>query len=279
MDYSFGNWLKRRRKALDLSQQELAVRVGCSTSAIFKFESDARRPSRQIAELLAEHLQIPPEQHLQFLKVARREKMVEILEPIPVLLEPLAQPAPALLDSNLPQPLTPLVGREHELNLVVQQLREPACRMLTLTGLGGVGKTRLAIEAADQLRETFAGGVFFVPLSGTSNPGFILPSIADALGFLFSGDGDPGVQLLNYLREKEILLVLDNFEHLLQGVELLVGILQGAQRVKFLVTSREPLNLQVEWVFEVQGLPVPASGVDRDQQASSATVLFVQRAR
>jgi len=84
MDYSFGSWIKHRRKALDLSQQELANRVGCSVSAIFKIESDDRRPSRQIAELLAEHLQIPGEQHPQFLKVARREKMVESLEPLPV---------------------------------------------------------------------------------------------------------------------------------------------------------------------------------------------------
>lgn len=279
MDYSFGNWLKRRRKALDISQQELAVRVGCSLSAIFKFESDARRPSRQIAELLAEHLQIPPEQRPQFLKVARREKMVESLEPLPVPLEPLAQPAPAPLDSNLLQPLTPLVGREHEVNLVVQQLREPHCRMLTLNGLGGVGKTRLALEAAYQLRETFAGGVYFVPLAGISDPRFILPAIADALGLLFSGESDPGVQLINYLREKEILLVLDNFEHLLQGVEQLIGILQGAQRVKLLVTSREPLNLQVEWVLEVQGLPVPAGDMDNGLQTSSAVLLFIQRAR
>jgi transcriptional regulator with XRE-family HTH domain len=143
MDYSFGNWIKRRRRALDISQQELADRVGCSVSAIFKIESDERRPSRQIAELLAVHLQIPPEQRPQFLKVARRERMVEILEPVPVLLEPLAHPAAARPESNLPQPLSPLVGREHELHLVVQQISAPACRLLTLTGLGGVGKTRL----------------------------------------------------------------------------------------------------------------------------------------
>ena len=279
MDYSFGSWIKHRRKALDLSQQELANRVGCSVSAIFKIESDDRRPSRQIAELLAEHLQIPREQHPQFLKVARREKMVESLEPLPVPLEPLVQPSPVLPNSSVSRPLTPLVGREHELNLVVQQLCEPHCRMLTLTGLGGVGKTRLALEAANQLQTTFASGVFFIPLSGISDPGFILPAIANALGLLFSGAGDPNVQLLNYLREKEILLVLDNFEHLLQGSELLIGILQGAPRVKLLVTSRESLNLQAEWIFEVQGLPVPAGDSGKGLQTGSAALLFVQRAR
>jgi len=279
IDYSFGSWIKRRRKALDLSQQELADRVGCSLSAIFKIESDDRRPSQQIAVLLAEHLQIPPEQRALFLRVARREKMVESLEPLPIPLEPLEQPSPAPPNLKLSRPLTPLVGREHEVNLVVQQLYEPNCRMLTLTGLGGVGKTRLALEAASQLQEAFAGGVFFVPLSGISDPGFILPAISNTLGLLFSGADDLSVQLLNYLREKEILLVLDNFEHLLQGGDVLIGILQEAQRVKFLVTSREPLNLQAEWIFEVQGLPVPAYDAENALQTGSAALLFVQRAR
>jgi predicted ATPase/transcriptional regulator with XRE-family HTH domain len=291
MDYSFGNWIKRRRKALDLSQRELADSVGCSVSAIFKIEADERRPSRQIAELLAEQLQIPPEQRPQFLKVARREKMVDSLEQLPVPLEPfppspslaqpaqLARPAPASPESNLPLPLTPLVGREHELSLVVQQLLEPHCRVLTLTGLGGVGKTRLALEAAGQLRDAFSGGVFFVPLAGVGEPGFILPAIGDALGFPFSGPDDPGDQLLHLLRDKEILLVLDNFEHLLPGVELLLRILQGAPQVKLLVTSREPLNLQAEWAFEVQGLPVPGGDAEHNLQTSSAALLFLQRAR
>ena len=275
MDYSFGSWIKRRRKALDLSQQDLARRVGCSVSAVFKIEADLRRPSRQIAELLAEHLDIPVEQRPLFLKVARREKMVENLEGLPVPLEPLAAPP----DSNLPLALTPLVGREHELELVLQQLHEPHCRLLTLTGLGGVGKTRLALEASQQLREAFSDGVYFVSLAGISAPEFILPAIADALRFAFSGSGSQKVQLLNYLREKDVLLVLDNLEHLLAGVGLLAEILQQSRRVKFLVTSREQLHLQAEWSIEVQGLPVPHGAQENNLESSSAALLFLQRAR
>jgi predicted ATPase/transcriptional regulator with XRE-family HTH domain len=289
IDYSFGSWIKRRRKALDLTQRELADRVGCSVSAIFKIESDDRRPSRQIAELLAEHLQIPAEKRQQFLKIARQEKNIDTLGQVPIPQESLPLPAlhpgsahfekPARIVPQLPQPLTSLVGREHELDLILQQLREPHCRVLTLTGLGGVGKTRLAIEAAHHLQEAFTGGVFFAPLAGVRDPEFFLPALADALGFSLSGPGDPGIQLLHFLQDRQVLLVLDNFEHLLSCIDPLTGILQGAPDVKFLVTSREPLNVQAEWALEVQGLPVPAGEPEADLQSSSAAQLFVQRAR
>ena len=148
MDYSFGTWVKRRRKSLALSQPELARRTGCSVSLIFKIEADERRPSRQVAELLAHHLEIPPDQRDLFLKVARQERAIDGLES----LSPLPVPSPASVSQpspiNLPFPLTSLIGREHELDAILQQLRDPACRLLTLTGPGGVGKTRLALEAA-----------------------------------------------------------------------------------------------------------------------------------
>jgi transcriptional regulator with XRE-family HTH domain len=153
VEYSFGNWIKRRRKTLDLTQQELAQRVGCSLSLIFKIESDERRPSRQIADLLADHLEIPPDQRALFLQIARRERGITNLEGIPALSalelkgEPMAPP------SNLPVYLTSLVGREHEIDFVCQQLLDSTCRLLTLTGPGGVGKTRLAVEAAGRLQK------------------------------------------------------------------------------------------------------------------------------
>jgi len=133
-DYSFGNWIKRRCKALDLTQHELAARVGCSVSLSFKIESDERRPSRKIAELLAEHLDIPLDQRDLFLKVARQEKTVDHLEPIPPLSTPQPSPVPHLLKTDLPLPLTSLIGREHELRAIIQQIGNPACRLLTLTG-------------------------------------------------------------------------------------------------------------------------------------------------
>ena len=122
MEYSFGTWIKRRRKALDLTQQQLAQEIGCSPSLIFKIESDERRPSRQMAELLAEKLDSPPEQRPNFLKTARQEKSIASLETIPPLSG--IEPAPALKQNpgNLPVSPTPLVGREHELNVITKQL-------------------------------------------------------------------------------------------------------------------------------------------------------------
>ena len=146
-DIRFGAWVRRRRKALDLTQEELAKRVGCSGSLIFKIESDERRPSRQIAGLLAQHLEIPPGKRELFLKVARQERATDELDQ----LSPLSTTGAALVSSsrpgNLPVSPTTLIGREHEIAMIARQLLDPSCRMLTLTGPGGVGKTRLAIEA------------------------------------------------------------------------------------------------------------------------------------
>jgi predicted ATPase/transcriptional regulator with XRE-family HTH domain len=276
---SFGNWIKRRRKALDLTQQELARRVGCSVSAIFKIESDERRPSRQIAELLARHLEIPVEQRDLFIKVARQEKTVDHLDAGPPRpgLEPASISSPVKV--NLPVPSNPIIGREFELAEITRLIHDPQCRLLTLTGPGGIGKTRLALEAAQHLQETFTDGVFFVALAGISSTDYIMPAIADAMGFTFSGLAEPKVQLFTYLRRKKMLLVLDNMEHLLDGVELLGEILQSADQIKLLATSREPLHLQAEWTFDVQGLPMAEGDQVEELEASSAAMLFLQRAR
>ena len=279
MDYSFGNWIKRRRKALDLTQQELARKVGCSSSLIFKIESDERRPSRQIAELLAQHLEIPVEERDLFLKVARQEKAVDGLEAIHTPLsihEPVSISVPR--PGSIPASSTTLVGREHEIAMIGRQLLDPACRMLTLTGPGGVGKTRLAIQVARQFESHFVEGVFFISMAGIERTESIIPAIANVLGLAFSGPADPVVQVSTFLRTKEILLVVDNMEHLLEGGNLLGEILQQTRQVKMLVTSRESLRMQWEWLFEVQGLPVPGGG-DGNLEENSAAALFIQRAR
>lgn len=288
METSFGTWIRRRRKALDLTQEELGQRVGCSTSAIFKIESDERRPSRQLAELLANCLEIPEDQRALFLKVARQEKATDSLATVPppaAAIEPAAQaaaPLPAARTnsaSRLPVFPTQFIGREFEISIVANQLRDPACRLLTLTGPGGAGKTRLALEVAGKLSADFPDGVFFLPMAPVNQPESVIPALASGLDIVFSGPADPLVQLINALRGKTTLLVIDNMEHLIAASTMLAEILQQAPGVKMLLTSREQMHLQWEWIFDVQGLPVPEEATAGALETNSAAILFLQRAR
>lgn len=279
-EVSFGVWVSKRRKALDLTREQLAQCVGCSVSGLRKIETDERRPSRQMAERLAQCLQIPPDERPLFLKVARGQLRVERLEaPLPMSAAVRSRPMPSYPASNLPTSPTPVIGREAELAMLARLLRDPQCRLLTLVGPGGIGKTRLAIEAASAQRELFSEGVFFVSMAATSSAEFIVPAIAEAVGFDFFGSLDPLTQLLHYLRDKHMLLLLDNLEHLLDGVELLATVLEYAPGPKLLVTSRERLELRGEWVFEIQGLPVPAHDQVENLESYSAVELFMQSAR
>jgi predicted ATPase/DNA-binding CsgD family transcriptional regulator len=172
--------------------------------------------------------------------------------------------------------LTPFVGRENELAEIVGLLTDSACRLLTLTGPGGIGKTRLAIEAAKRM--PCSDRVYFVPLQPLTSPDLMLSTIADALGFQFYSGIDSRQQLLNYLREKSLLLVLDNVEHLLDDITLLSDMLTTAPGVDLLATSRERLNLREEWVLNVGGLGYPVSEAETELEGYSAVELFVQHA-
>ncbi len=177
-----------------------------------------------------------------------------------------------------PQP-TPFVGREGEIRGIIRRLTNRRCRLLTLWGPGGVGKTRLALQVAHRLRESFLHGVYFVPLATTSPPAIPhLPyAIAGTLQVALQGGVDPTTRLLDFLREKELLLVLDNFEHLMDGVPFLARLLEAAPEVKLLVTSRERLRSRWEWLFEVHGLPVPEHGEERPRRFAGIK-LFLQEA-
>jgi predicted ATPase len=180
---------------------------------------------------------------------------------------------------NLPHAAAPFINRVSEIAEISHRLNDSDCRLLTLVGPGGIGKTRLAMQSATDCADQFDDGVCFVPLQPLDSPEFIVSAIADSIRLLFSPGVDPQQQLFQYLRGKALLLVLDNFEHLLDGAELLSEILAAAPDIKLLVTSREVLNLQEEWRYPVRGLHYPGTD-DADQPESySAVQLFVERAR
>jgi predicted ATPase/transcriptional regulator with XRE-family HTH domain len=183
---------------------------------------------------------------------------------------------------GLPFQPAPFFGREDELREIARILADPACRLLTLLGPGGIGKTRLAVEVARAQTGIFEDGVVFVSLAAVRTPQQIVTAIGDALQIRFAGQPDPLAPLLEFLRSRHTLLILDSFEHLLEGAELVHTILQSALRVAILVTSRERLNLQSEWLFDVEGLAYPPDDAHRpghiDDTEYSAVQLFLQRA-
>src|SRR5262245_13311780 len=180
---------------------------------------------------------------------------------------------------NLPYAAAPFVNRVSEIAEITHRLNHADCRLLTLVGPGGIGKTRLAMRVAADCADQYDDGVYFVPLQSLDSPEFIVSAIIDVFSSQPRSGGDLKQQLLQYLREKVLLVVLDNFDHLLDRAELLTELLEAAPDVKLLVTSREVLNLQEEWRYPVRGLPYPETSDVEQPGAYSAVQLFVERAR
>jgi predicted ATPase/DNA-binding XRE family transcriptional regulator len=275
---SFGYWVRRQRLALDLTQADLARLVNCAKITITKIEHDERRPSRQMANLLADHLAIPDSQRAHFVAAGLGEQAPDHL---PLATTPQDSHTPEPLPSNLPSPATPFVGREIELQQLVPRLHDPACRLLTLLGAGGFGKTRLALRLGElALAEPvlFPDGVFFMPLDGLEDSALVVPAVAAALDFSFHEQQAQDNQLLSHLAHKRLLLILDNAEEILDP-GLVDRILVRARAVKIVVTTREALHLEQEWTYPILGMRVSTESGGEDISSSEygdAIDLFYQ---
>lgn len=291
---TFGVWLRQQRRRLDWTQAELAQRVGYSVATIRKLERDELRPSKHLAEMLAHELDVALTQHNDLVSFARATSTQSLALDAPPLQAPPR--------SNLSAELTPFFGRTAEIIELTQSLTTPGARLITIVGPGGMGKTRLALEVAQSILnlyhptdtsgpqtsnlqrlagkdQNYADGVYFVALAPLRTDEHIVPAIAEALTFRFqSTNRSPKQQLLEYLRHKQLLLVLDNFEHLQAGAELILELLQACPGLRLLVTAREHLQLSSETLFVLESLALPAATTLPDVLSYSAVQLFVETA-
>ncbi len=288
-NFSFGQWLRQRRKALDLTQETLAERVGCATITLRRIETEERRPSLIIAQNLADALEIPPGQIEAFLRLARGGLREEATAPSPPTSTPAASLSPTGVPSialplsvpSLPVPPTPLVERTHVVATVCELLDRADVRLLTLVGPPGIGKTRLALHVASERMATYTDGVAFVALSPVRDATQVAASIAQALGIGEIRGKMIETTLADTLRERCFLLVLDNFEHILPAAPVVADLLAHCPRLTVLVTSRAALHLSGEHEYLVPPLTLPARGVTTgvDPTTYGAVRLFIARAQ
>ena len=269
-ELSFGDLLRRYRDSAKLTQEDLAARTGLTPQAIGLLErGKRRRPHSYTVGKLAEGLELTGSERARFESAARSSSARRVTASPP--------------HYNLPIPLTPLIGRDEEVTTVARLLlHRMEMRLLTLTGPGGVGKTRLALEVAQRSREAFADGVVFVPLAPLRDA-VLLPSVlAETLGIKEVAGQALLETLTRHLQDRQVLLVLDNFEHLPTAAPVVGELVGRCPQLTVLVTSRAPLRLGGERQFPVPPLPLPdtASQSPADSlELSPAVELFRQRAQ
>jgi predicted ATPase/DNA-binding XRE family transcriptional regulator len=259
---SFGELLAAYRSTSELTQEELAGRAGLSVDAIGLLERGARRsPRSHTVDALAGALRLGPRERESFEAAARRKQ----------------RPAALRIPAELRLPSTPFVGREHDLEELCAWLARPHVRLLTLTGPPGAGKTRLALEAATAVAAERRDGAVVVALADLACPEHVMPAICRSLGLDEPAAGPPLAAVADHGRHRQLLLVLDNFEHVLPAAFELPELLARCPGLQLLVTSRAALRMRGEHELPVPPLPIPGAGDPSALPDASSARLFLDR--